>query len=87
MLTLQDGKEVCYVFGVCVFYSEVVYHEAELDGSGCMFPEAECDWAFGVSVGFEDLDELVIGNFSGLGQTVHALLYLNVYMAVVDERL
>mmetsp|Transcript_12552 Transcript_12552/g.18044 ORF Transcript_12552/g.18044 Transcript_12552/m.18044 type:complete len:88 (-) Transcript_12552:25-288(-) len=67
-----DGEKVEDV----LLDSEVINDQAKFDGACCVLPEAGRDGAFCISVGFQYFDQLVFGNFSGLGQTIHALLYL-----------
>jgi hypothetical protein len=38
----EDTEEVVEVFQAHVFYAEVIYDEAELDGSSCVAPETRC---------------------------------------------
>jgi len=80
-----DGKEVGDVFGICVLDSEVVDNKTEFDGACCVFPEAGSDGAFRVSVWFQYFYQLVVGDFASLGQAVHAFLYFDVHVVVVDE--
>mmetsp|Transcript_13267 Transcript_13267/g.19087 ORF Transcript_13267/g.19087 Transcript_13267/m.19087 type:complete len:85 (-) Transcript_13267:141-395(-) len=73
------------VFGVCVFDPEVVDDETEFNGACFVLPESGGDRAFGVSMRFQDFDELVDGNSSGLWQAIHAFPYFDVYVPVMDE--
>jgi hypothetical protein len=81
---LESGDEMVSVATLEVFYAEVVDDKGENDCSLIVFPEAVCEVHWRVSMWSKKFDKLVVGDFAGLWEAVHASLDLDVDKAVAD---
>ncbi len=66
------------VVAFCVANSEVVDNETENNIAGVMFPQPRCEGAGCVPVWFHKCNELIVGNATGLWESVHAESNFNV---------
>jgi hypothetical protein len=80
----ECGQEMVGVGAVGVANAKIVHHETEHDVSRVMPPKAVREWERCVPVGLEEGNELVVGDASGLWQTVHATADFDIDVSIVD---
>jgi hypothetical protein len=73
MESFEKIKEVVEVFDSNIFYPEVIYNEAELDGTPFVAPETRGGFSFIVAFGKKARSEEIIGQDAGLGKAIAAL--------------
>ena len=72
------------IFFFFVFDSKVVHHEAKDDVTGGMFEETGSVWALVVIILTEVGDELVLGEETGVGKSVHSFSHCDHGAAVAE---
>ena len=73
------------MFATDVFYTEVIDTKGEGNGARFVLPKAGCVACRSVANGGKDLDELILGKYASLGQTVHAAANLTKHVSVTDK--
>ena len=86
-VVLLEGREdmVGVVLGG-VSDTKIIDNEAEHDVASFVMPQSGRERQRFIAVGGEVLDELVVGESSGLGQSVHTVSNFDLNVAFVDER-
>ncbi len=69
----ENVQEVVEVFDSNIFYTKVVYNEAELDGMLFVAPEARSGFSFIVAFSKKAESEEIVGQNAGLGKAIAAL--------------
>lgn len=67
-----------------ILHAEIINNKAEHDWSRCVFDEAQCMCTLMVAVGSEEGKECIVCKSTSLGQPVHAALYFDLDVAVVN---
>jgi len=71
----------------CVADGKVILdNKSGSDVMGGVSPQAWCDGAWVIAMGFKEVLQLDIGQFASLGQPIHAMPDLNIDVALVDEQ-
>ena len=84
-MLVEDAKEVVGMLAADVFDAKIVNDQDKLDGAPYMSPEARCGSRFVVPRHSELLAEEVVGEPSGLGQSICASDDGEVHPAVVYQ--
>jgi hypothetical protein len=79
---LEKIKEVVEVFNSNIFEPNVIYDEAELDGTPFVVPETWGGFSFIVAFGKKARSEEIVGQDAGLGKAIAALANFEVDLTV-----
>jgi len=85
VVLLESGHEVDGILLVGVLDGKVVNYQGKCNWVGVVAPKAGSDGSWHVTVWFEELLELPVGQEASLGEAIHLVLDLNIDIPFVNQ--